>query len=37
MVGDVNLFLDGDGECEIMIADKKDRQKGLAREALQLL
>ncbi|WVR03247.1 hypothetical protein IAU60_000238 [Kwoniella sp. DSM 27419] len=40
MVGDVNLFLpdglDGDGECEIMIAAKDDRRKGFATEALSL-
>ncbi|KGB79856.2 hypothetical protein CNBG_5694 [Cryptococcus deuterogattii R265] len=40
MVGDVNLFLpeglEGDGECEIMIASKEDRRKGFAIEALSL-
>ncbi|KAK8844590.1 hypothetical protein IAR55_006437 [Kwoniella newhampshirensis] len=40
MVGDVNLFLpdglEGDGECEIMIASKEDRRRGFAREALSL-
>lgn len=41
MVGDVNMFLpegkEGEGECEIMIADKQDRGRGYAREALSLL
>ncbi|EAL18729.1 hypothetical protein CNBI3150 [Cryptococcus deneoformans B-3501A] len=41
MVGDVNLFLpeglEGDGECEIMIASKDDRRKRFAIEALSLL
>ncbi|AFR94526.2 hypothetical protein C343_02610 [Cryptococcus neoformans C23] len=40
MVGDVNLFLpeglEGDGECEIMIASKEDRRKRFAIEALSL-
>lgn len=41
MIGDVNMFLpdgiEGDSECEIMIASKEDRRKGYAKEALQLL
>nr|XP_019048392.1 hypothetical protein I302_02163 [Kwoniella bestiolae CBS 10118]OCF27322.1 hypothetical protein I302_02163 [Kwoniella bestiolae CBS 10118] len=40
MIGDVNLFLpdglQGQGECEIMIASKEDRRKGYAVEALSL-
>jgi RimJ/RimL family protein N-acetyltransferase len=37
MVGDVNLFIGEDAECEIMIASKEDRRKGYGREALRLL
>ncbi len=42
MAGDVNIFFNNDenpkeGEIEIMIAEQRSRQKGIAKDALQYI
>lgn len=39
MIGDINLFIhsDGDGEINVMIAEKAYRGKGLAKEAVNFM
>ncbi|GMS91167.1 hypothetical protein PENTCL1PPCAC_13342 [Pristionchus entomophagus] len=38
MVGDVNLFIvEGEAECEIMIAEKEERTKGRGTEAMMMM